>query len=361
MTQRASTGAGAVRRPSRVLVGVVAVGALVLTGALLAAGSGPQAGPWPVQVVLWAAFVGLRHDAAQRWLAGGGLDRRTARRVLFGQALGAGAVASSALPALVPVVCLLVAVVHVEWRWRRALEAGGLGTLVLSGAATAGVSAGVLPSAHGTAEQAAALGLACLVLANVAVLARQRERADAALEATRRTRHDELLHAAQHDALTGLLGRRGTADALAAACAAAAPGALAAVVFCDLDGFKPVNDAHGHAVGDRLLVDVARRLAEAAGPSAQVGRTGGDEFVVVLGGAHDTRAVETLAARVRDCLDEPVEVDGLVLALGLSSGCAWSDAPVPGEELLRRADTAMYAAKAQRRAGRSAARPTLLG
>ncbi|MEH3077982.1 MAG: GGDEF domain-containing protein [Quadrisphaera sp.] len=351
----------ALQRPSRVLLSVSGAGLLVLVVALAVVGSSPGAWPWPVQVALWAAFMGLRHDAAQRWLAGGDLHERTARRVVFGQLLGSAALASCALPTLVPLVCLLVAGVHVDWRWRRALEAGGVGALVLSAAATTGTSAGVLPAVHGPSEQLAAVGLACLVLANIAILARQRERAHAALEATQHARHAELLHAARHDPLTGLLGRRGTADALAAACAAAGPGSLAAVVFCDLDGFKPVNDQHGHDVGDRVLVEVARRLHGAAGPDAQVGRTGGDEFVVVLGGAPDAGAVEAVAARVRTCLDDPVDVDGLVLALGVSTGTAACDAPLPGEELLRRADAAMYAVKAQRGTGRSGARPAAVG
>jgi len=335
--------------PSAVLVAVSCGGVLALLGAVVAASSGPQAWPWPVVALLWAAFLGLRHDAAQRWMGGGDLGGRTARRVLFGQVLGSASLVASGLPSLVPLVCLLVAGAHVEWRWRRALEAGCLGALVLSAGAAAGVSTRVLPAVDGPAEQLATLALTTLVLANVAILARQRERSDAALRLAQETRHAELLHAADHDALTGLLGRRGTAQALAAASAAASPGALAAVVFCDLDGFKPVNDLHGHDVGDRVLVAVGRRLRVAAGPAARVGRTGGDEFVVVLPAAPGAAAVEALSARVQGCLDEPLDVDGLVLVLGLSTGSAWSDAPVPGGELLRRADASMYAAKARRR------------
>ncbi|TNM67876.1 GGDEF domain-containing protein [Streptomyces sp. NP160] len=355
-------------RPSRVLVVVFSVGLAALVVSVVVAavqtGSAPGAWPWPVVVALWTAFLGLRHDAAQRWMAGGDLRRRTARRVVFGQVLGSLALVSCALPTLVPLACLLVAGVHVEWRWRRALEAGALAGTVLSVAVGAGVEAGVLHALRGATEQAAALGLSSLVLTNVAILARQREGSKAALARAERSRHAELLHAAQHDALTGLLGRRGTAEALTTACAAASSQSLAAVVFCDLDGFKPVNDQHGHEVGDRVLVEVAHRLRQAAGPTAQVGRTGGDEFVVVLPAASGPAAVQSVAERVRACLDEPLVVDGLVLALGLSAGTAACDAPAPAEELLRRADAAMYAVKARRReerGDRSGTRPAVVG
>ncbi len=341
---------------SAVLVTVSTGGLLALLAAVGVAGSGPGAWPWPVVAVLWAAFLVLRHDAAQRWMAGGDLRERTARRVLFGQVLGSLALVSCGLPTLVPLVCLLVAGVHVDWRWRRALEAGCLGSLLLCTGAAAGVSTGLLPAVHGATEQVAALGLASLVLTNIAILARQRERSDAALQLAQEIRHAELLRAAHHDALTGLLGRRGTAEALAAACAGASPGALAAVVFCDLDGFKPVNDQHGHDVGDRVLVEVGRRLVGAAGPAARVGRTGGDEFVVVLPAASGAEVVEAVTAQVQGCLDEPLLVDGLVLSLGISTGSAWTDAPVPGEELLRRADASMYAVKHRHRAS-STSRP----
>jgi diguanylate cyclase (GGDEF)-like protein len=155
---------------------------------------------------------------------------------------------------------------------------------------------------------------------------------------------------ATHDGLTGLPNRTGLAariDALVAA----APEQPFAVLFVDLDRFKDANDSFGHEAGDQLLTEAAARLQEAArrfgGDAALVARHGGDEFVIVL---PDAGSAERLAMEVVSCLAEPFVLGAEQHAFGGSAGVVMF--PVHGrscDELLRRADTAMYAAKAEGR------------
>jgi diguanylate cyclase (GGDEF)-like protein len=141
-------------------------------------------------------------------------------------------------------------------------------------------------------------------------------------------------HGATHDTLTQLPNRALFTSRLTAALAAGEP---VHVALIDLDDFKTVNDTLGHGAGDALLVAVAQRLTSAVGASDTVARLGGDEFVVILSSDHPADA----AGRLIEALTEPVG-DLLVRAsIGLA-GAAPGDAP---EDLLRRADIAMYAAK----------------
>jgi diguanylate cyclase (GGDEF)-like protein len=121
-----------------------------------------------------------------------------------------------------------------------------------------------------------------------------------------------------------------------------------ALLLLDLDRFKHVNDALGHAVGDRLLVEVAGRLQAAVRPEDLLARLGGDEFAVLAPGVADVDSARELAARIADALGDPVALDGLPLDVGGSIGVAVY--PQHGEDfetLMRHADVAMYDAKSR--------------
>ncbi len=123
-----------------------------------------------------------------------------------------------------------------------------------------------------------------------------------------------------------------------------------AVLFVDLDRFKLVNDSLGHLAGDELLVAVARRLVQCVRPSDTVSRLGGDEFAVLLDGLADPIAARVAADRIHDALGLPVSVRGQELFTSASIGIARGDGRDTPEELLRRADLAMYRAKREGRA-----------
>jgi diguanylate cyclase (GGDEF)-like protein len=118
-------------------------------------------------------------------------------------------------------------------------------------------------------------------------------------------------------------------------------------LFIDLNGFKGINDAHGHGVGDRVLEIVARRLRGAVRPEDEIGRLGGDEFVVVAPGLPSLEAVHVLAARVSDEVNGVATVAGLRVDISASIGGAWADSGDP-DVLLAEADRAMYLAKCAR-------------
>ncbi|MGI8414718.1 MAG: GGDEF domain-containing protein [Nakamurella sp.] len=119
-----------------------------------------------------------------------------------------------------------------------------------------------------------------------------------------RAEQHRLQNLARFDPMTGLLNRAAIVEELQQLCVAAqAGGDPGAVFFCDLDQFKGVNDRHGHAVGDRVLQDIAARLLLTV-PGYAVGRFGGDEFLVVAGGTVRSQA-ESTAERLRRVLDEP--------------------------------------------------------
>jgi diguanylate cyclase (GGDEF)-like protein len=158
-------------------------------------------------------------------------------------------------------------------------------------------------------------------------------------------RHAEEHALARTDELTGLVNRRGLYEALDGALEPGAP--PLAVLLADLDGFKQVNDTHGHAAGDLLLREVADRLVAASPTGALVARLGGDEFAVLVAGADAGRAGAALAVRLAAAVERPVDVGGAQVVVRASVGVAVADgaAPVPRGDLLHRADLAMYAAK----------------
>jgi diguanylate cyclase (GGDEF)-like protein len=158
----------------------------------------------------------------------------------------------------------------------------------------------------------------------------------------------EIRTLAFHDALTGLPNRRQFDDALRAAIAAPPrAGGSHAVLLLDLNGFKRVNDVFGHAVGDEVLIRVAGRLSQCVRGGDLVARLGGDEFVVLLHDVEDLATARVTAARVLDRVNGQCQIDGTMIELRVSVGVAL--APEHGREfdgLLRRADRAMYIAKA---------------
>ena len=127
-----------------------------------------------------------------------------------------------------------------------------------------------------------------------------------------------------------------------------------AVLFIDLDEFKPVNDRHGHQAGDQLLKQVASRMDICLREEDTVARQGGDEFVVMLATTHNEQDALAVAEKLLAALRIPFQIDGNILNIGASIGVAlFPRHGETAETLLERADAAMYAAKA---AGRNTVR-----
>lgn len=154
-------------------------------------------------------------------------------------------------------------------------------------------------------------------------------------------------HSAQHDSLTRLPNRNFLDACLQEAIADhLARSQTLALVFVDLDGFKHVNDTHGHAAGDRLLQIVAARLKQAVRRDDVVCRLGGDEFVCLLRGLGQTRQLVPLAAKLFDSVMAPCHLDTCTLSVRPSIGIAiCPQHGVTGPDLLAHADAAMYRAK----------------
>ena len=165
-------------------------------------------------------------------------------------------------------------------------------------------------------------------------------------EARRAVVEAELQHRVLHDPLTGLRNRAGLLADLGALLGQAGPGRPVVVVFLDLDRFKEVNDSLGHAAGDDLLVEVTRRLRGATAPGSSLARLAGDEFVVA-GRLDRAEAGGDVARRLLRALAPPVVLHGIELVVPASAGVVVTTSPDDtAEDLVRRADLAMYRAKA---------------
>lgn len=166
---------------------------------------------------------------------------------------------------------------------------------------------------------------------------------------TRIKAHEQALERIAHyDALTGLPNRLLLADRLHQAMVQSERrGLRLAVAYLDLDGFKAINDIHGHMVGDQLLIAVTRRLVHALREGDTLARLGGDEFVAVLLDLPDTHACLPILSRLLNAASRPVRVEGLELRVSASIGVSFypQDEDIEGEPLLRQADQAMYRAK----------------
>lgn len=156
----------------------------------------------------------------------------------------------------------------------------------------------------------------------------------------------ELVHRAQHDALTGLPNRALFHAQVQRACQSRSHKALG-LLFVDVDDFKRFNDSLGHPAGDDILVTIARRLRSAGAATDTVARLGGDEFAVLVTENATPEHCEKLAGTLLRVLELPIRVAGRHVAVQASVGVAVSPPPVDGSRLMRDADTAMYAAKAR--------------
>jgi len=160
-----------------------------------------------------------------------------------------------------------------------------------------------------------------------------------------------LTELSSRDSLTGLLNRSGLARVVRAQPARASDAQSCALLFLDLDGFKAVNDVHGHAVGDVVLQVVAHRVAASLRPGDTVARLGGDELVALMPGVGAAEAAK-IAARVLDRVRQPIRTDAAALRIGASIGVS---ALSPGDgdletrldDLIAEADSAMYRAKSK--------------
>ena len=169
-----------------------------------------------------------------------------------------------------------------------------------------------------------------LVMVRIGQLSAQRDRAVQALK-----------HEATHDPLTGLVNRKEFVHQLDAMLAASQ---RSVIMFCDLDRFKAVNDRFGHAQGDQVLVEIARRLRGAVPSDDVVGRFGGDEFVVLSPHTSD-EDVQRTCRRIVDVLSRPLVIAGEQVTVGVTIGTTIATDGVDPEALIARADQAMYAAK----------------
>ncbi|WP_106640790.1 putative bifunctional diguanylate cyclase/phosphodiesterase [Allosphingosinicella vermicomposti] len=166
----------------------------------------------------------------------------------------------------------------------------------------------------------------------------------------RRTQ-ERLTNLANMDVLTGLPNRGRIRALLGEALGRAQSSSVpCAILFLDLDNFKPVNDTFGHVKGDAVLQSVAQRLLREVGQSGTVGRIGGDEFAVIVRDGQSREMVEKLGRRLIDTVSVPFDIDNSKVRIGLSIGCAFG--PIDGhdvDDLIQKADMALYQAKAQGR------------
>jgi len=169
-----------------------------------------------------------------------------------------------------------------------------------------------------------------------------------AVDVTERMEHQKQLeHIAHYDPLTGVPNRVLLADRMAQALARTKrERGLMAVCYIDLDGFKPVNDNFGHEAGDKVLVEITRRIKETVREDDTVARLGGDEFVVLLVGLQMPEECVGSLQRLLERINQPIAVQGAVLNISASIGVAlYPEDEQDADTLLRHADQAMYVAK----------------
>lgn len=164
--------------------------------------------------------------------------------------------------------------------------------------------------------------------------------------------HTAVLESLAHeDPLTGMLNRRGFLREISRALAYVARYKTpVALLLSDLDRFKPINDTYGHAVGDTALLHFATVLKEHVRASDSIARLGGDEFALILWQLDESMALHKAALLQEVVSETPLVTEGVELRLGTSIGVAMFRPDETPEDLLARADAAMYSDKSERRA-----------
>ena len=168
-----------------------------------------------------------------------------------------------------------------------------------------------------------------------------------------RESEERFKHLALHDALTGVPNRAKFYDRASMAIHHAQRfGGVVGMMLLDMDNFKPINDTLGHQVGDRVLCELTRRVSGALRKVDTVARLGGDEFAVVLCELSDPRDAELVGRKILDAVCQPLEVDGVPIAMSVSIGiCVFPEDGRSVQELLQNADSAMYESKRIKRGG----------
>ncbi len=272
--------------------------------------------------------------------------------VLLAVAYGLDVISTRAIAAIVSILGLVPALMGIPGAARRAIRGDGVGTSLLlawlvyfvATAIVIGVINGRVPVNFWTMHSfqfGATLDM--LLFMRVLGLRTKALRLEA-LDANRE--RDVMRSLAHTDPLTGLPNRRGLNIALASALSRCSPERMLAVYVMDLDGFKPVNDQHGHDVGDELLIAVTRRLQGHVRQSDLVARLGGDEFVVMAGQLHSLQQAQELGHKLLDAFRAPFSLQNVRVEVGLTIG--YAIAPHDGNDaigLLKLADAAMYSGK----------------
>ncbi|GAA2577524.1 bifunctional diguanylate cyclase/phosphodiesterase [Winogradskya consettensis] len=332
--------------------------------------AGGLAGTWSELAVIGGGFICVFAFVKVAFTGTGAIDRRALHLLGLTGAIGAGGGATAPLlaafpgvangPVLIPIVCLVLCLA-VDRQLRAAHQPPPASRplsrrpSIMPYAAVLSTGTLLLISAHDRTDDMFAVAIGAVIV-TVLVAARQMMtlRDNAALVTHLDVRlhelgeyQQQLTHQATHDVLTGLANRvaldRDTAEALDADPAAVG------IALIDLDNFKIINDDLGHAVGDALLTAVAARLSAHVPPGTTVARLGGDEYVLLLR-TGSTADHEAALIRLTEQLRRPVSACGHDLVVEASIGLAPAgNGAGTADELLRRADVAMYEAKSQGR------------
>ena len=211
-----------------------------------------------------------------------------------------------------------------------------LGAAALTGPLLAVIKYGQGDLRDGFAIALASIAVIVLITIRLAEMMQREQQAD-----------DKIRFQAFHDALTGLANRALLYDRMELALDRSRRNRKGvAVLLMDLDRFKAINDTLGHAAGDRVLQEVASRLASSTRAQDTIARMGGDEFVVLLEDVESPEVVEALASRILASMAEPLDIDGVTVELGGSIGIAFAESDtLAADQLLRQADVAMYESK----------------